>query len=126
MVMQAGNGELSARLSSQLKYKTSRLTTLVRLFIIDGVISLPIAVLTFFFLPDQPHNTRVWYLNARVSCHNPAVVQHVIGLITRQDKEIALERIQRIGRASREGFSKDKVLKIFSRWHIWVFPLMTV
>ncbi|KIW21430.1 hypothetical protein PV08_02010 [Exophiala spinifera] len=77
------------------------------LFIIDGVISFPIALLTFFFLPDQPHNTRAWYLNAR-------------------DKEIALERVKRIGRASKEGFSKEKLVKIFSRWHIWVFPLMTV
>ncbi|KAJ9615935.1 hypothetical protein H2204_014255 [Knufia peltigerae] len=77
------------------------------LFIIDGVISLPIAILTIFFLPDQPHNTRAWYLNAR-------------------DREIALERVQRIGRASKQGFSKKKILKIFSRWHIWVFPLMTV
>jgi ACS family pantothenate transporter-like MFS transporter len=124
--MRAGNGELSAGSSSHLTYKKSQLTTPVRLFIIDGVISLPIAVLTFFFLPDQPHNTRVWYLNARVSCRRPLVVLQTFVLITPQDKEIALQRVQRIGRASREGFSKDKILKIFSRWHIWVFPLMTV
>lgn len=38
-----------------------------RLFIMDGVISLPVAVSSFFFLPDLPHNTRVFYLNKEVS-----------------------------------------------------------
>lgn len=33
-------------------------------FIIDGIITLPIAVFGFIFLPDIPENTRAMYLNA--------------------------------------------------------------
>jgi ACS family pantothenate transporter-like MFS transporter len=38
-----------------------------RLFILDGVISLPIAFAGFFLYPDSPSNTRVFYLNENVS-----------------------------------------------------------
>lgn len=33
----------------------------------DGVISLPIAFGSFFFLPDSPDTTRAWYLTKGVS-----------------------------------------------------------
>ncbi|KAK5240017.1 hypothetical protein LTR40_014099, partial [Exophiala xenobiotica] len=32
------------------------------LFVVDGIISLPIALAGFFVLPDVPEITRVWYL----------------------------------------------------------------
>ena len=38
----------------------------VRLFIVDGVISLPIAIAGFFFLPDVPGTSRAWYLTNEV------------------------------------------------------------
>lgn len=31
------------------------------LFIIDGIITMPIAILGFVFLPDQPEVCRAWY-----------------------------------------------------------------
>ena len=37
-----------------------------RLFVMDGVISLPVAFAGFFFIPDLPEMTRVWYLNKTV------------------------------------------------------------
>ena len=37
------------------------------LFIMDGVISIPIALWGFFGLPDMPHNTRAFYWSAEVS-----------------------------------------------------------
>jgi len=37
-----------------------------RLFIVDGVISLPIAIAGFFVLPDVPEITRAWYLSEEV------------------------------------------------------------
>ncbi len=37
-----------------------------RLYIVDGVISLPIALSGFFAIPDFPHNTRAWYINKDV------------------------------------------------------------
>ena len=37
-----------------------------RLFIVDGVISLPIAIAGFFFLADVPETSRAWYLTNEV------------------------------------------------------------
>ena len=39
----------------------------IRLFIVDGIISLPIAIAGFFFLPDVPETSRAWYLTSEVS-----------------------------------------------------------
>ncbi|KAI1625641.1 major facilitator superfamily domain-containing protein [Exophiala viscosa] len=77
------------------------------LFIMDGIISLPIAFASFFMLPDFPHNTRAWYLNE-------------------SDVTLSRKRMELVGRAQRQPYTKAKVLKIFTRWHIWVLPLMTM
>ncbi|EXJ80605.1 hypothetical protein A1O3_06888 [Capronia epimyces CBS 606.96] len=77
------------------------------LFIMDGVISLPIAFASFFMFPDLPYNCRAWYLN-----------EH--------DRILGKKRMERIGRVARQPFTKQKVLNIFSRWHIWVMPLLTI
>jgi hypothetical protein len=37
-----------------------------RLFIIDGVISLPVALLGFVILPDVPEISNPWYLTKQV------------------------------------------------------------
>lgn len=41
-------------------------TNLGRLFIIDGVISLPIALMGFIILPDVPEISNPWYLTKDV------------------------------------------------------------
>jgi MFS transporter, ACS family, pantothenate transporter len=41
-------------------------TDSTRLFIVDGIISLPIAISGFFILPDVPEITRAWYLSKEV------------------------------------------------------------
>ncbi|EXJ91869.1 hypothetical protein A1O3_00419 [Capronia epimyces CBS 606.96] len=74
------------------------------LFIMDGVISLPIAIASFFLLPDYPEISRVWYLNEG-------------------DKAIARKRMEFEGRRKRQPFTKKKVLKILSSWHLWLLPL---
>ena len=38
-----------------------------RLFLIDGVISAPIALSGFFILPDVPEISSPWYLSKKVS-----------------------------------------------------------
>lgn len=38
-----------------------------RLFIMDGVISLPVAFAGYYFIPDIPENTRAPYLKEEVS-----------------------------------------------------------
>ena len=62
-----------------LKYSHTVQSTLrgvLRLFIVDGVISLPIALAGFLFIPDVPETSRAFYLNSDVRgffCHaNPA------------------------------------------------------
>lgn len=42
------------------------LTLFVRLFVIDGVISLPVAISGFFLLPDVPEIANPWYLSEEV------------------------------------------------------------
>ncbi|KIW13588.1 hypothetical protein PV08_08777 [Exophiala spinifera] len=74
------------------------------LYIMDGVISLPIAAASFFVLPDYPETSRVWYLNEG-------------------DKAIAKRRMELEGRRKRQPFTKKKVLKILSSWHLWLLPL---
>lgn len=79
------------------------------LFIVNTIISLPIALAGFVFLPDYPDNTRAFYLNAR-------------------DKEIAQKRMQLEGRAAKVDktkiFTKTKLKKFFSSWHIYMLSLL--
>ena len=37
-----------------------------RLFLVDGIISLPIALAGFLFIPDVPETSRAFYLNKDV------------------------------------------------------------
>ncbi|KAL2864251.1 major facilitator superfamily domain-containing protein [Aspergillus lucknowensis] len=72
------------------------------LFIMDGVISLPIALAGFWLFPDFPHNTRAFYLNEA-------------------DREMARTRMERIGRAPVRKLGWGIVKRVFGRWH--VYPL---
>jgi ACS family pantothenate transporter-like MFS transporter len=49
-----------------LHQRNEILTHDLKLFVIDGTISLPIAVAGFFLFPDFPRNTRAWYINENV------------------------------------------------------------
>ena len=52
-----------------LKYShtvRSTLRAVLRLFIVDGVISLPIALAGFLFIPDVPETSRAFYLDSDV------------------------------------------------------------
>ena len=77
------------------------------LFIIDTVISLPIAVAGFFFLPDVPEVTRAWYFS-------------------KEEITLAKRRMELEGRANRQPFTKKKVKKIFSSWHIYALPILYI
>lgn len=84
------------------------------LFIVNGIISLPIAIAGFFFLPDYPHNTRVFYLNDR-------------------DKEIAKERMRLEGRSATVNqvpfktlFTATRLKKLFGSWHIYFLVLLYI
>ncbi|KAF6801022.1 MFS transporter liz1 [Colletotrichum sojae] len=77
------------------------------LFIIDTVISLPIAIAGFFFLPDVPEITKAWYF-------------------TKDDIALAQERMRLEGRAGREPFTRQKIKKIFTSWHLYGLTLLYI
>ncbi|KAK3201112.1 hypothetical protein GRF29_213g1081104 [Pseudopithomyces chartarum] len=77
------------------------------LFIIDGVISLPIAIAGFWFIPDVPEIAKPWYL-------------------TEEEVKFAQKRMQLEGRQERKPYTKAKLKKIFSSWHIFLLTPLYV
>ncbi|KAH0827721.1 hypothetical protein AYO21_08893 [Fonsecaea monophora] len=76
------------------------------LFIICGVISLPIGITGFFFFPDFPETTRAFY-------------------ITKKEAEWARERLMREGLRplGASKWNRTKLFRIASQWQFWVLPL---
>jgi MFS transporter, ACS family, pantothenate transporter len=77
------------------------------LFIINTVISLPIAISGFFLFPDVPEITSAWWL-------------------TKEDIAMANSRMALEGRAKRGKYTKDKFKKIFSSWNIYTLVLLYI
>lgn len=77
------------------------------LFVMDGVISLPIALLGYVCLPDLPENTRSWYL-------------------TSEERAFGQKRMELEGRKGRSPYTRAKVKKIFTSWHIYMLTLCYV
>ncbi|KAI0166727.1 MFS general substrate transporter [Hypoxylon sp. FL1284] len=77
------------------------------LFIINTIISLPIAIAGFFFFPDVPEISRAWWLG-------------------RDEIELAKKRMRFEGRADRGSYTKAKLRKIFTSWHIYALTLLYV
>ncbi|CAG8360144.1 unnamed protein product [Penicillium salamii] len=77
------------------------------LFIIDGVISLPVAISGFFILPDVPEISSPWYLSEK-------------------EVELAQKRMTLEGRKNREPYTKSKLKKIFTSWHIYLLTLLYI
>ncbi|KAF7157596.1 hypothetical protein CNMCM5623_001970 [Aspergillus felis] len=75
------------------------------LFIIDGVISLPVALSGFFILPDVPEISDPWYL-------------------TKEEVALSQKRMQLEGRKNRAPLTTKKLRKIFSSWHIYLLTLL--
>ncbi|KAF2764515.1 major facilitator superfamily transporter [Teratosphaeria nubilosa] len=77
------------------------------LFIMDGVISAPIALAGVFLIPDLPENSRAFYLS-------------------KDQIALAQKRMNDIGRApcSRLGWSAWK--RIFGRWHVYVLTILYI
>lgn len=77
------------------------------LFIVDGIISLPICIAGFFVLPDMPENCRVKWLTA-------------------EERAYGKKRMQLEGRKNRAPYTKAKFKKIFTSWHIYALTLLYV
>lgn len=63
VALKAGNGK---RIKGHALKMKSSLSLSPRLFVIDGVISLPVAISGFFVLPDVPEISNPWYLSKEV------------------------------------------------------------
>ena len=77
------------------------------LFIIDGVISLPIALAGYWVLPDVPEISRPFYL-------------------TEKEVAFAQKRMELEGRQKRQPYTKNKIRKILTSWHIYALTLLYV
>ncbi len=77
------------------------------LFVVDAIISYPVAFYTMAVDPNTPSTCTAWYFTDR-------------------EKEIAIERRKRIGAQlnTRQPYTFSKIKSIFNTWHIWVFPLV--
>ncbi|ODN73695.1 hypothetical protein L202_07240 [Cryptococcus amylolentus CBS 6039] len=78
------------------------------LFIIDAIITLPLAIAGFIFFPPQPlQGKKTWWLS---------------------DEEFALaqRRLTKIGRAGKSPWSREKVKKLLLSWHTYFLPLLYV
>jgi len=76
------------------------------LFIVCGVISLPIAFLGYFFLPDFPEITRAFY-------------------IAKEEAEWQCQRLIKEGKKplGHNPWNRAKFLQIVKQWQFWVLPL---
>lgn len=77
------------------------------LFIMDGLISLPICLAGYFLIPDLPENSRAFYLNA-------------------DDKSLARKRMDEVGRAPRRKLGWSILTRVFKRWHVWVLTVLYI
>ncbi|KAI0741232.1 MFS general substrate transporter [Irpex lacteus] len=72
------------------------------LFIIDGVITIPIALLGFLIMPDLPTTTKpsIFYTQAQI--------------------DIGRRRMEEVGRKPPAAFTRKKVIGFFKTWHVWL------
>lgn len=98
-------------------------TNQTRLFIIDGVISLPIAILGFVVLPDVPEISNPWYLSESVRLSLPTTPNLKTSNIS-QEIQLAQKRMELEGRKNREPYTKAKLKKIFTSWHIYFLTIL--
>ncbi|PSR93863.1 major facilitator superfamily domain-containing protein [Coniella lustricola] len=77
------------------------------LFIMDGLISLPICLAGYFLIPDLPENSRAFYLKE-------------------EDKVLAQKRMNEIGRAPRRKLGWSILKRVFQRWHVWLLAVLYI
>ncbi|BEJ17171.1 hypothetical protein CspHIS471_0605720 [Cutaneotrichosporon sp. HIS471] len=78
------------------------------LFIIDAIITIPIALFGYVFLPGLPlQDKKEWWLR-------------------REENELAQKRLSHLGRKGRTPWSWAKVRRLFSTWHIYLLPFLYV
>jgi hypothetical protein len=75
------------------------------LFIIDGIITLPLAVMGYIFFPNLPQDgKKTWW-------------------VTERERVISVERMNAVGRAGKQPWTKAKVKSILFSWHTWLLRM---
>ncbi|WOO80406.1 Pantothenate transporter liz1 [Vanrija pseudolonga] len=78
------------------------------MFIIDAIVTLPVAVASFFFLPGLPlQDAKDWWL-------------------TEEEHELAKERMLRAGRKGKEPWTRAKLVTLFTSWKTYMMPMLYV
>lgn len=78
------------------------------LFIIDGIITLPLALLGYIFFPNLPQSgVKSWWT-------------------TQAEHDLSVKRMKAIGRAGKEPWTRAKAKRIFLSWHTYLLPLCYV
>ncbi|KAK1830679.1 major facilitator superfamily domain-containing protein [Podospora conica] len=72
------------------------------LYIICGVMTVPVGIATFFFFPDTPYKKKPWFL-------------------TEEEHAIAIRRVQSVGIAPPAKITLGTFKRILSRWRIYAF-----
>ncbi|KAK0457109.1 MFS general substrate transporter [Desarmillaria tabescens] len=78
------------------------------LFIIDGIITVPIGLFGFLVMPDLPHSTRPSFI------------------YTEKELVMAQKRMDLIGRKPPAKFTKAKVKGFFKSWHLYVLVTLFI
>ena len=73
------------------------------LFIINGLMTIAVGLSGYFFIPDTPQNggSKIW--------------------MNESDVEIAVERMQRVGRETTRRFRFKEFYEVFLDWRLWLF-----
>ncbi|CAG7922067.1 unnamed protein product [Penicillium olsonii] len=78
------------------------------LFIIDGIITLPLAVAGYVFFPNLPQGgKKTWWT-------------------TEEEHLLSIERMNGIGRAGKDPWTKAKAKKILLSWQTYLLPLLYI
>jgi ACS family pantothenate transporter-like MFS transporter len=77
------------------------------LFVMDGVISLPICLAGHWMIPNLPENTRALYLSGR-------------------DAELARRRMEEVGGAPRRTLRWGILGRVFTRWHVYALTVLYI
>ncbi|KAK5135536.1 hypothetical protein LTR08_005171 [Meristemomyces frigidus] len=77
------------------------------LFIMDGVISAPIAIAGFWLIPDLPENSQAFYLDS-------------------DQIQLAQKRMADAGRAPRSRLGRSAWKRIFGRWHVYLLVVLYI
>jgi len=72
------------------------------LYIICGIMTVPVGIATFFFFPDTPYKKKPWFL-------------------TEEEHAIAIRRVQSVGIAPPAKITWGTFTRILSRWRIYAF-----